>query len=84
MGLGLEGEWIHVYVCLSPSTVRLKLLQHSLLIGCTTTKKLKLFFKKSLPLGRFSDPNQKEISNSWYLYMAIKSCHVLSPIPFSN
>ena len=28
MGAEFEGEWIHVYVCLSPFTVHLKLSQH--------------------------------------------------------
>ena len=28
MGVGLEGEWIHVYVWLSPFTIHLKLSQH--------------------------------------------------------
>ena len=31
----LGAEWIHVHVCLSPLTVRLKPSQHCLLIGCT-------------------------------------------------
>ena len=29
MGRGLEGEWIHVYVWLSPVALQLKLSQHS-------------------------------------------------------
>ena len=28
MGGEFEGEWVHVYVCLSPFTARLKLSQH--------------------------------------------------------
>ena len=28
MGGGFEGEWMHVYVCLSPFAVHLKLSQH--------------------------------------------------------
>ena len=35
MGGEFRGEWIHVYVWLSPFTIHLKLSQHCLLIGFT-------------------------------------------------
>ena len=47
MGGEFGGEWIHVYVWLSPFTVHLKLSQHCLLIGYTPVKKKKE--KKALP-----------------------------------
>ena len=47
MGGGFGGEWIHVYVWLSPFAVHLKLSQHCLLIGYTPVKKKKE--KKALP-----------------------------------
>ena len=36
MGGVFGGEWVHVYVWLSPFTVHLKLSQHCLLIGYTS------------------------------------------------
>ena len=48
MGEGSGGEWIHVYVWLSPFTVRLKLSQHCLLIGYIPIQNKKL--KKPPPL----------------------------------
>ena len=38
-GRGVGGEWIHVYVWLSPFTVRLKLSQH----GLSATPQYKMF-----------------------------------------
>ena len=35
------GQWIHVYVWLSPFTFHLKISQHCLLIGYTPTQKVK-------------------------------------------
>ena len=35
MGVEFGGEWIHVYVWLSPFAIHLKLPQHCLLIGYT-------------------------------------------------
>ena len=35
MGGEFGGEWIHVYICLGPLTIHLKLSQHCLLIGYT-------------------------------------------------
>ena len=40
MGKGLGGEWIHVYVWLSPFAVHMKLT--ALLIGCTPIQNKKL------------------------------------------
>jgi len=45
MGGEFGGEWIHVYVWLSPFVVHLKLSQHCLLIGNTLIQN-KTFFKK--------------------------------------
>ena len=39
------GEWIHVYVWLSPFVVRLKLFQHCLLISYASEQNIKFFFK---------------------------------------
>ena len=44
MGGEFQGEWIHVYVWLSPFTVRLKLSQHCLFISCRPIQKC---FKKN-------------------------------------
>ena len=38
----LGGEWIHLYVCLSPFTLYLNLSQHCLLIGYTPIQNKKL------------------------------------------
>ena len=46
MGGELRGEWIHVYVWLSPFAVHLKLSQHCLLISYTSIQNKK-FFKKN-------------------------------------
>ena len=48
MGGEFERGWIHVYVMLSPFTVRLKLSQHCLLIGYIPIQNKKL--KKPPPL----------------------------------
>ena len=37
-GRGFGGEWIHVYIWLSPFTVHLKLSQHCLLISCVCVR----------------------------------------------
>ena len=40
------GEWIHIYVWLSPFDIHLKLSQHCLLIGYTPVQKIKRLKKK--------------------------------------
>ena len=44
MGWGSGGEWIHVYVWLSPFAVHLKLSQHCLLISYTSIQNKKFIF----------------------------------------
>ena len=39
------GEWIHVYVWLSPFVVRLKLFQHCLLISYASEQNIKFFLR---------------------------------------
>ena len=46
MGGEFGGEWIHVYVCLSPFAIHLKLSQHCLLIDYTPIQNKKLKKKK--------------------------------------
>ena len=45
MGREFRGEWIHVYIWLSPFAVHLKLSQHCLLIGYSPIQN-KTFLKK--------------------------------------
>ena len=53
MGGGFRGEWIHVYVRLSPFAVHLKLPQHcESAISQNKTKSLKLEKKKKRPSSR--------------------------------
>ena len=53
MGGGFRGEWIHVYVRLSPFAVHLKLPQHcESAISQNTQKILKLDKKKKRPSSR--------------------------------
>ena len=46
MGEEVGGEWIHIYVWLSPFDIHLKLSQHCLLIGYTPVQKIKRLKKK--------------------------------------
>ena len=46
MGGEFGGEWIHVYVWMSPFGVHLKLSQHCLLISYITIQNKRVFFKK--------------------------------------
>ena len=46
MGVAFGGEWIHVYVWLSPFAIHLKLSQHCLLISYTPIQNKKVFLKK--------------------------------------
>ena len=43
MGVAFGGEWIHVYVWLSPFAIHLKLSQHCLLISFTPIQNKKVF-----------------------------------------
>ena len=51
MGVGFGGEWIYVYVWLSPFTVHLKLSHHCLLMGYTPIQNKKIL-KNDCPLMR--------------------------------
>ena len=67
MGGEFGGEWIHVYVCLSPFALHLKLSQHCLLIDYTPMqnkklKKLKYFRKIEKKKKAFDSPLWHEAS----------------------
>ena len=47
----IGGEWIHVYVWVSPFTVHLKLLQYYLLISYTPIQNTKFNIKKNTQIG---------------------------------
>ena len=70
MGGEFGGKWIHVYVWLSPFTVRLKLSQHGL--SATPQYKMLLMLKKKL--------NKKEDGN-WYPPFFTKECAILLSYP---
>ena len=56
MGREFGEEWIHVYVCLSPFAVHLKLSQHCLLIGYTPIQNKKFFKKKERKFSQKKKP----------------------------
>ena len=70
MGGDFGGQWIHVYIRLSPFADNLKLLQHCLLMGHTPIQSKKLKKKKKLRKIKTGPPGYRQGSDG--------PCHLAS------